>query len=162
MVDDIRTDDGTIRDILTNVPGRNPPVRAFGTFTQNLQALAEWFADRGTTGVAMGATGVCWISAFEFLKARGFKGSQVNARYAKNVPGRKSHAGDASWLRQLQSYGLLRGSVRPDAEVPTLRADMRQRERLTEYAMAHIQHMQKALMNLQLHHVVSDITARQA
>jgi len=67
---------------------------------------------------------------------------------------------DAAWLRQLHSYGLLRGSFRPDAEIATLRAYLRQRERLVEYAAAHIQHMQKALMemNLQLHHVVSDIT----
>ena len=84
----------------------------------------------------------------------------MNARYAKNVPGRKTDVSDASWLRQLHSYGLLRGSFRPEAEIATLRAYMRQRERLTEYAAAHIQHMQKALMekNLQLHHVVSDIT----
>ena len=63
-------------------------------------------------------------------------------------------------MRQLHSYGLLRGSFRPDAEIATLRAYLRQRERLVEYAAAHIQHMQKALMemNLQLHHVVSDIT----
>jgi transposase len=83
-----------------------------------------------------------------------------NARYAKNVPGRKTDVGDAAWLRQLHSYGLLRGSFRPDAEIATLRAYLRQRERLVEYAAAHIQHMQKALMemNLQLHHVVSDIT----
>src|SRR5207245_953382 len=67
---------------------------------------------------------------------------------------------DAAWLRQLHSYGLLRGSFRPDAEIATLRAYLRQREWLVEYAAAHIQHMQKALMemNLQLHHVVSDIT----
>jgi len=84
----------------------------------------------------------------------------VNARYAKNVPGRKTDVSDASWLRQLHSYGLLRGSFRPSAEIATLRAYLRQRERLVEYAAAHIQHMQKALMemNLQLHHVVSDIT----
>lgn len=67
-------------------------------------------------------------------------------------------SGDAGWLRQLHSYGLLRGSFRPKAEIATLRTYMRQRERLTEYAAALIQHMQKALMemNLQLHHVVSD------
>ena len=84
----------------------------------------------------------------------------VNARYAKNVPGRKTDVSDAGWLRQLHSYGLLRGSFRPAAEIATLRAYLRQRERLVEYAAAHIQHMQKALMemNLQLHHVVSDIT----
>jgi len=76
------------------------------------------------------------------------------------VPGRKTDVSDAAWLRQLHSYGLLRGSFRPDAEIATLRAYLRQRERLVEYAAAHIQHMQKALMemNLQLHHVVSDIT----
>lgn len=84
----------------------------------------------------------------------------MNARYAKNVPGRKTDVSDAAWLRQLHSYGLLRGSFRPDAEIATLRAYLRQRERLVEYAAAHIQHMQKAMMemNLQLHHVVSDIT----
>ena len=84
----------------------------------------------------------------------------VNARYAKNVPGRKTDISDAAWLRQLHSYGLLRGSFRPDAQIATLRAYLRHRERLVEYAAAHIQHTQKALMemNLQLHHVVSDIT----
>jgi len=42
----------------------------------------------------------------------------------------------------------------------TLRAFLRQRERLVEYAAAHIQHMQKALtqMNVKLQHVISDIT----
>lgn len=136
------------------------PVRAFGTFTQDLHDLADWFQSCGVTTVAMESTGVYWIPAFEILEAHGFDVILVNARYAKNVPGRKTDVSDASWLRQLHSYGLLRGSFRPEAEVATLRAYMRQRERLTEYAAAHIQHMQKALMemNLQLHHVVSDIT----
>jgi hypothetical protein len=136
------------------------PVRAFGTFTQDLHDLADWFQSCGVTSVAMESTGVYWIPAFEILEAHGFEVILVNARYAKNVPGRKTDVSDAGWLRQLHSYGLLRGSFRPEAEIATLRAYMRQRERLTEYAAAHIQHMQKALMemNLQLHHVVSDIT----
>ena len=108
----------------------------------------------------MESTGVYWIPAFEVLEGHGFNVILVNARYAKNVPGRKTDVSDAGWLRQLHSYGLLRGSFRPEAEIATLRAYLRQRERLVEYAAAHIQHMQKALMemNLQLHHVVSDIT----
>ena len=136
------------------------PVRAFGTFTQDLHDLADWFDACGVTSVAMESTGVDWIPAFEVLEARGFDVILVNARYAKNVPGRKTDVSDAGWLRQLHSYGLLRGSFRPAAEIATLRAYLRQRERLVEYAAAHIQHMQKALMemNLQLHHVVSDIT----
>lgn len=136
------------------------PVRAFGTFIQDLHSLADWFRSCGATSVAMVSPCVYWIPAFEILEARGFEVILVNARYAKNVPGRKTDVSDAGWLRQLHSYGLLRGSFRPDAEIATLPAYMRQRERLTEYAAAHIQHMQKAQMemNLQLHHVVSDIT----
>ncbi len=136
------------------------PVRSFGTFTQDLHDLADWFKACGVTSVAMESTGVYWIPVYEILEQCGFEVILVNARYAKNVPGRKTDVSDAAWLRQLHSYGLLRGSFRPDAEIATLRAYLRQRERLVEYAAAHIQHMQKALMemNLQLHHVVSDIT----
>jgi len=136
------------------------PVRMFGTFTSDLHDLADWFKACGVTSVAMESTGVYWIPVYEILEQRGFDVILVNARFAKNVPGRKTDVSDAAWLRQLHSYGLLRGSFRPDAEIATLRAYLRQRERLVEYAAAHIQHMQKALMemNLQLHHVVSDIT----
>lgn len=136
------------------------PIRAFGTFTHDLHDLADRFKSHGVTSIAMESTGVYWIPAYEILEQHGFEVILVNARYAKNVPGRKTDVSDASWLRQLHSYGLLRGSFRPTAQIATLRAYLRQRERLVEYAAAHIQHMQKALMemNSQLHHVVSDIT----
>lgn len=136
------------------------PMRAFGTFAHDLHDLADWFKSHGVTSIAMESTGVYWIPAYEMLEQHGFKVILVNARYAKNGPGRKTGVSDASWLRQLHSYGLLRGSFRPSTQIATLRAYLRQRDRLVEYAAAHIQHMQKALMemNLQLHHVVSDIT----
>lgn len=154
-------DIGSTMHIAAVNPGATDmPVRAFGTFTRDLHDLADWFRSCGVTSVAMESTGVYWIPAFEILEQHGFDVILVNARYAKNVPGRKTDVSDAGWLRQLHSYGLLRGSFRPEAQIATLRAYMRQRERLFEYAAAHIQHMQKALMemNLQLHHVVSDIT----
>lgn len=150
----------TMHVAAVNPDACDTPVRAFGTFTQDLHDLADWFKACGVTSVAMESTGVYWVPAFEVLEGHGFNVILVNARYAKNVPGRKTDVSDAGWLRQLHSYGLLRGSFRPEAEIATLRAYLRQRERLVEYAAAHIQHMQKALMemNLQLHHVVSDIT----
>ena len=95
------------------------PVRAFGTFTQDLHDLADWFKACGVTSVAMESTGVYWIPAYEILEQHGFEVILVNARYAKNVPGRKTDVSDAAWLRQLHSYGLLRGSFRPDAEIAT-------------------------------------------
>jgi len=135
-------------------------VRSFGTFTGDLHRLADWFQQCGVRTVAMESTGVYWIPAFEILDQRGFEVILVNARDAKHVPGRKTDISDAQWLQRLHEYGLLRASFRLKGEVAVLRGYLRQRERLLDYAGSHIQHMQKALtqMNLQLHHVVTDIT----
>lgn len=144
------------------VPGElDPePVRSFLSFTGDLNRLADWLVSLGITTVAMESTSVYWIPLFEILEARGLEVVLVNARDAKNVPGRKTDVNDAQWIQQLHSYGLLRASFRPTAKIVALRGYMRHRERMLEYAAAHVQHMQKALMqmNLQLHHVVSDIT----
>ena len=72
-------------------PGRcSQPVRAFGTFTQDLEQMADWLRQCGVTTVAMESTGVYWIPAFQVLERRGFKVCLVNARHVKNVSGRKS------------------------------------------------------------------------
>ena len=136
------------------------PVRTFQSFTSDLHALADWLHEVGITTVAMESTGVYWIPVFEILEQSGFEVSLVNARHVKNVPGRKTDVNDAQWLQQLHSYGLLRASFRPRDAIVGLRAYLRHRERLVDYAASHIQHMQKALMqmNVQLHHVVTHIT----
>lgn len=137
-----------------------PAVRAFGTFTPDLQTLADWLAAGGITTVAMESTGVYWIPIFELLEARGLEVYLVNARHIKNVPGRKSDVQDCQWIQQLHSFGLLRASFRPEAEMVALRAYLRHRAMLIEHRAAHTQHMQKALlqMNLRLSQVLSDIT----
>lgn len=144
------------------VPGErdDEPVRTFRTFSGDLHRLADWLKQTGIKTVAMESTGVYWIPVFEILEAHGFEVLLVNARDVKNVPGRKTDVNDAQWLQQLHQHGLLRASFRPRDGVVRLRAYLRHRERLVDYAAAHIQHMQKALMqmNVQLHHVVSDIT----
>jgi transposase len=136
------------------------PVRSFGTFTTDLRRLVDWFTECGVETVVMESTSVYWIPIYELLDARGFAVFLVNARDAKHVPGRKTDVNDAQWLQRLHAYGLLRASFRPQGQICELRAYLRQRERLLEYAASHIQHMQKALieMNVQLHHVVADIT----
>ncbi len=136
------------------------PVRNFGTLTGDLRRLADWFAECGVKTVVMESTSVYWIPIFELLDERGFEIFLVNARDAKHVPGRKTDVSDAQWLQRLHTYGLLRASFRPKGEIAELRAYLRQRERLLDTAASQIQHMQKAMteMNLQLHHVVADIT----
>jgi len=135
-------------------------VHAFGTFTADLVALADWLAQCGVTTVAMESTGVYWIPVFELLERRGFEVKLVDARHVKNVSGRKSDVLDCQWLQQLHTYGLLSGAFRPADEICVLRSYLRQKEMLVQAAAQHIQHMQKALqqMNLLLHNVVSDIT----
>src|SRR5262249_8918931 len=67
---------------------------------------------------------------------------------------------DAQWIQRLHSYGLLRASFRPPDCVMALRAFVRVRQMQLRYAAGHLQHMQKALeqMNVKLPEVVRDIT----
>ena len=136
------------------------PVRRFGAFTEDLQALAQWLKQCGVTTVAMESTGVYWIPLYQLLQDYGFAVKLVNARHVKHVPGRKSDVSDCQWLQQLATFGLLKASFRPEAKICVLRSYMRQREILVQSAAGHVQHMQKALtqMNLKLHHVISDLT----
>jgi transposase len=136
------------------------PVRVFGTFTPDLHALADWLVQCQVTTVAMESTGVYWIPIYEVLEARGLEVNVVNARHLKNVPGRKSDVQDCQWIQQLHSSGLLTASFRPAEELRVLRSYLRQRAMLLAHRASHIQHMQKALhqMNVQLPQVVSDIT----
>src|ERR1051325_693291 len=140
-------------------PERDPqPVRPFGTFTPDLEALADWLAICRVKSVAMESTGVYWIPIFELLEARGFQVYLVNARHLKNVPSRKTDVLDCQWIQHLHALGLLNASFRPEAEIVVLRAYLRQRAMLIEHRAPHIQHMQKALhqMNVQLTQVLSD------
>ncbi len=136
------------------------PVRHFGTYTEELQALADWLKRCGVTTVAMEATGVYWIPLFQILEERGFEVCLVNARHVKNVPGRKTDVQDCEWLRYLHSVGLLNASFRPPAQICALRSLMRHRESLVKTGCEHVLRIQKALdqMNVLVHHAVSDIT----
>jgi len=138
------------------------PVRSFDSFTGDLHRLADWMESCGVRTVAMESTSVYWMPLYSILDSRGFEVLLTNARDVKHVPGRKSDVNDAQWLQRLHEFGLVRGSFHPAEGFDTLRAYLRQRERLVEYAASHTQHMQKALMlmNLQLHHVVADITGK--
>ncbi len=142
---------------------RDPePVRRFKTFTPDLQQLADWLDASGIETVAMEATGIYWIPLYEILEERGIEVVLVNARHVKNVPGRKTDVVDCQWIQELHSLGLLRGSFRPSAEIASLRAYLRHREKLVLDAASHIRRMQKALglMNVQLHNAITDITGK--
>jgi len=135
------------------------PVREFQSFTADLHRLADWLDACGVDSVAMESTGVYWIPLYELLESRGFTVLLVNARHVKNVSGRKSDVLDCQWLQQLMSFGLLHGAFRPAEQVCVLRSLTRQRTMLLRNQGRLVQHMQKALtqMNIQLANVISDV-----
>ena len=137
------------------------PVQEFEAFTADLYRLADWLTECGVETVFMESTGVYWIPLFGVLEGRGFQVMLVDPRRIKNVPGRKTDVVDCQWLQQLHTYGLLSGAFRPDGDIRRLRSYLRQ-AMLVEYASHHIQHMHKALtqMNVKLQHVIRDITGK--
>jgi transposase len=136
------------------------PVRCFDTFTEDLHALADWLKECQVTSVALESTSVYWIPVFQILERAGFEVCLVNARHCKNLPGRKTDVQDCQWLQYLHSVGLLRASFRPADEVCAIRSILRHRDSLVRGASRCVSLMHKALtqMNVQLHHVISDLT----
>ncbi|MCI0553888.1 MAG: IS110 family transposase [Anaerolineae bacterium] len=134
-------------------------VKAFGNYTVDLQALAQWLKSYHVKTIAMESTGVYWIPLFEELERQGFECLLISSRSLRRVAGRKSDISDAQWIQTLHSYGLLEGSFRPHAELVALRTLLRHRSQLVEHRSPHILHMQKALlqMNVQLSQAVTDV-----
>jgi transposase len=142
-------------------PGRDArPVQEFGSWTADLQRMAEWLKACGIEKVVMQSTGVYWIALFDLLEASGFQVCLANARYTKNLPGRKSDVQESQWLLKLHTYGLLRNSFRPPDQIRAVRSLWRLRDRHVKEAARAIQHMQKSLvtMNVQLSNAISDIS----
>ena len=136
------------------------PVRTFGCFTEDLKALADWLDRCGIETVALQSTGVYWIPLADILAERKIEVFLVNGRDTKNMPGRKTDVQECQWLLKLHVYGLLKNSFRPDEQTLVMRALWRQRQQHIADAARAIQHMQKALtqMNVQLANAISDIS----
>lgn len=136
------------------------PIQKFGSFTADLHRMGRWLKDCRVQTVVMQSTGVYWTALYDVLESYGLEVNVANARHTKTLPGRKTDVQECQWLQKLHTYGLLNDSFRPAEEIRVLRSYLRQRENLVASAATCIQHMQKALteMNIQLANVISDIS----
>jgi transposase len=136
------------------------PVREFGSWTADLERMADWLKACGIETVVMQSTGVYWMAVYEVLQRRAFKVNLVDARGTKNLPGRKSDVQECQWLLKLHTYGLLRACFLPPEPIRQVRTVWRLRDEHVKQAGRAVQHMQKALieMNVQLHNVISDLS----
>lgn len=134
-------------------------VKAFGNYTVDLQSIGKWLKEHKIKTVAMESTGVYWIPLFEELERQGFECLLISSRSLRRVSGRKSDIQDAQWIQTLHSYGLLESSFRPQADLVALRTLLRHRSQTLDHRSPHIQHMQKAMlqMNVQLSQALSDV-----
>lgn len=110
----------TMHVAAVNIEANDMPVHAFGTFNQDMHNLPDWCKSSGVTKLATESTGAYRMPVFEVREGHVFDVILVNALHAKNMPRRKTDVSDAGWLRQSQSYGLLWGSFRPEAEIAIL------------------------------------------
>ena len=133
-------------------------IRTFGTYTNDVQALADWLAERQVTHVALESTGVYWKPIWNLLEDR-FELLLVNPRHIKAVPGRKTDVLDAEWLAELLRFGLLKASFVPDRAQRELRELTRYRTSLIQERTAAVNRVQKTLegANIKLASVASDV-----
>lgn len=139
--------------------GRRSEVRTFDTFTESLEAMADWLSAEAVTEVVMEATGPYWKPVWYVLEDRGFDQKLVNSRHVKILPGRKTDVGDAAWLAELLEHGLLRGSFVPPEQVRRLRDVTRYRKKLIQNHTSECQRIQKNLEDagIKLDSVASDV-----
>src|SRR5215510_13718994 len=136
-------------------------IREFPAHTAGLKAIAAFLREHQVNTIAMESTGIYWIPLYELLQAEGFEVLLVDPSYSHQLRGRpKTDRRDCQWIYRLHSVGLLAAAFRPDEKTCQLRAYLRQRANVIRQASRHVQHMQKALeqMNLKLTEVLSDIT----
>jgi transposase len=136
-------------------------VRAFGTMTADILAMADWLAAAGCTHIAMESTGVYWKPIWNLLEGQ-IELLLVNARHVKAVPGRTTDVRDCEWLADLLRHGLLTGSFVPDRPQRELRERTRYRASLVHERTAEINRLQKTLegANIKLASVATDITGK--
>ena len=145
------------RKVFVSIDGDE--VRSFFTFTEDFENLREYLVEHGIETVAMESTGVYWGILYEMLEEAGIDVWLVDGAQTKQVPGRKTDVKDCQWIRELHSYGLLNRCFVAESDVKELRIYQRLREDHIRSASMHINHMQKALieMNIRLPEVLNQV-----
>jgi transposase len=133
-------------------------IRTFGTTTSELLRLSDWVMESGCTHVAMESTGIYWRPVFNILEEVAVV-LLVNARDAKNLPGRKTDVKDCEWIAEMLEHGLLRSSFIPPEPIRDLRDLTRYRKSLIGVRADEVNRLQKVLetANIKLTSVVTDV-----
>jgi transposase len=132
----------------------------WGAITNQVKELAQYLLAERVGLVVIEATGDYWRQFYFLLEDAGLNVELVNAREARNLPGRKTDVSDAAWLAQLGAHGLLRGCLVPPENIRRLRDLTRARTAITDERSREIQRLEKMLEDsgIKLSSVATDIT----
>ncbi len=135
-------------------------VTTWGAVTNQVLALRDHLIEAKVTLVVMEATSDYWKHFYYLLEGGPFAVMLVNARHAKNLPGRKTDVSDAAWLADLGAHGLVRGSFVPPEPIRQLRDLTRTRTMIARVRGQEAQRLEKLLEDagIKLSSVASDIT----
>lgn len=138
-------------------------VTTFGSTTSQVLALIDYLKGEDVTTVVMEATSDYW-KPFYYLMEGELPVKLVNAKQARNIPGRKSDVNDATWLAQLAAHDLLHASFIPPEPIRHLRDLTRTRSALVRDRTKVYQRMEKFLESsgIKLSSVVSTLNGLSA
>ena len=134
-------------------------VTTYGATTNEILRLRHDLEVAAVTVVVMEATGDYW-KPFFFLLDETLNVELVNAKQARNIPGRKTDVSDATWLAELAAHNLLRASFIPPEQIRQLRDLTRLRANLIHERTREYARMEKGLegSNIKLSSVTSTLS----
>ena len=134
-------------------------MKTFGATTAQVLALVDYLLAQRVTTVVMEATSDYW-KPFYYVMEDKLPVMLVNAKHARNIPGRKTDVSDAAWLAQLGAHGLLRASFIPPEPVRHLRDLTRARSMAARDRARIVQRLEKFLESsgIKLSAVATDLT----
>ena len=134
-------------------------VTTWTSMTSSILALREHLIAERVTCVVIESTAAYW-KPFYFLLDDALDVMLVNARAARNVPGRKTDVSDAAWLADLGAHGLVRASFVPPEPIRVLRDLTRARTTIAQARTKEIGRLETLLEDtgIKLSSVASDIT----
>jgi len=141
-------------------PGRfTTTVTTWPSTTNGILALRDHLMRHQVTIVILEATSDYW-KPFYYLLEETLPVMLVNAKAARNMPGRKTDVADAVWLAELAAHGLLRASFVPPEPIRELRDLTRTRAIVVRDRTREIHRLEKFLEStgIKLSSVATDLT----
>ena len=115
--------------------------------TRAVTELGDHLVCQGIEKVTVESTSDYWRIWYYLLEAAGLDIQLVNARQARNLPGRpKTDKLDTVWQAKCTERGMLRPSFVPPAEIRELRDYTRLRSDLTQERTRHWSRLEKLLV----------------